>query len=255
MEDEARPLPTGWVRQWDTTEGHQFFVDTKADPPRSIWVHPMDDEETWSSLPSEEKERLQAEEAKLHGPATAAGDAEADYKGDSKGDKASKPPPSREQFPHDLPPRASQPHVTEQGQQKKGFGERVKDKLTGSTHEEREHERAQRAEEERQYYEMHARFRTAMGRAQTTGQPQWFAKDRNGRDIYIEPPSGPGYGYGGYGQRGYGYNPYTSGPYGTPNARFVRPSYGYGRPGYGGGIGLPIAGGLLGGAMLGGLLF
>lgn len=250
MEDEARPLPTGWIRQWDTKEQHQFFVDTTADPPRAIWVHPMDDEETWNALPSEEKERLQAEEEKLKHPIPAS----SGFSGDTKGEKASVPPYPREEFPSDLPSRPSQASTSQQGQ-KKGFGERMKDKLTGSTHEERERDRAQRAEEERQYYEMHARFRAALQRAQMTGQPQWFAKDRDGKDIYIEPPTGVGYGYGGYGQRGYGYNPYTSGPYATPNARFVRPNLAYGRPGYGGGIGLPIAGGLLGGALLGGLLF
>lgn len=250
MEDEARPLPRGWVRQWDTAEQHQYFVDTKADPPRAIWVHPLDDKETWDALPSEEKERLQAEEEKLKRPITPSGD----FKGDSKGEKSSVPQHPREEYPANLPARPSQPSTSQQGQ-KKGFGERMKDKLTGSTHEEREQDRAARAEEERQYYEMHARFRAAMQRAQMTGQPQWFAKDRDGKDIYIEPPTGVGYGYGGYGQRGYGYNPYTSGPYGTPNARYVRPNLAYGRPGYGGGIGLPIAGGLLGGALLGGLLF
>ena len=59
------------------------------------------------------------------------------------------------------------------------------------------------------------------------------------------------------------YNPYAQGPYTIPNARFIpypAPNAGYYRPGYGGygpgyGMGLPIMGGLLGGAMLGGLLF
>lgn len=255
MEDEARPLPAGWIRQWDTKEQHQYFVDTKADPPRSIWVHPMDDEETWNALPSEEKERLQAEEEKLKRPITPS----PEIKGDSKGEKSSGVPQQpREEFPANLPSRPRQASTSQPGQ-KKGLGERLKDKVTGTTHEERERERAQRAEEERQYYEMHARFRAALNKAQMTGEPQWFAKDRDGKDIYIEPPAAPGYGYGGsyggYGPRGYGYSPYTSGPYATPNARYVRPNYAYGRPGYGGGLALPIAGGLLGGALLGGLLF
>jgi len=37
MEDEHRHLPPGWVRQYDAQSHHQFFVDIKADPPRSIW--------------------------------------------------------------------------------------------------------------------------------------------------------------------------------------------------------------------------
>ncbi|KIV91903.1 hypothetical protein PV10_06393 [Exophiala mesophila] len=82
------------------------------------------------------------------------------------------------------------------------------------------------------------------------GQPQLFAKDKYGKIIYIEPPGGPGYGYGGYGASGYGVNPYATGPYGDPNSRFIRPGYPYNRP-YGpysgGGYGLPVAGGLLAG--------
>lgn len=246
MEDEVRPLPEGWVRQWDSKEQHQFFVDTKTDPPRSIWVHPIDDEDTWNSLSSEEKERLQAAESKMKRSPSF-----------SKDEKSTGQAIPQEHYPTDLPPRSSgstsQPHVS-QGSQKKGLGERLKDKVTGTTHDEREQSRARRDEEERQYYEMHARFRAAMQRAAMTGQPQWFAKDRDGKDIFVEPPAGPGYGYRGYGG-GYGYNPYTSGPYSTPNARYIRPGYGYGRPGYGGGMALPLAGGLFGGAMLGGLLF
>src|ERR1700733_2643221 len=59
MEDEARELPEGWIRQYDTKEHHQFFVDTRANPARSIWHHPYDDEQYLSTLTSEERERLQ----------------------------------------------------------------------------------------------------------------------------------------------------------------------------------------------------
>ena len=238
MEDELRPLPHGWVRQWDTHEQHQFFVDTKADPPRSLWIHPLDDDEVWKSLPSEEKERLQAAEDQMRRPKTPT-----DHKDEKAGAVGTHH--THEDYPSELPPRPSGPHSTPShsgGQKKQSLGERLKTKVTGLTKEEREQERAQQAEQERQYYEMHQRFRAAMQRAQMTGQPQWFAKDKNGQDIYIEPPSGPGYGMGGgYPNRGYGYNPYTSGPYSAPNARFIRPGYGYGRPGYGGG-GMGMAG-------------
>jgi hypothetical protein len=87
-----------------------------------------------------------------------------------------------------------------------------------------------------------------------TGQPQLLGKDRQGRDLYIEPPRGP------YAPQGaYGYNPYGGrGMYQNPNVRIVRPAGPYGRPygyGYGGGAGLPIAAGFLGGALLGGAMF
>jgi len=45
MEDEERPLPEGWIRQWDTNTQHHFYVDTRANPPRSIWNHPLEDKE------------------------------------------------------------------------------------------------------------------------------------------------------------------------------------------------------------------
>lgn len=40
-----RPLPYGWIREVDGSSGHPFYVDTKANPPRSIWVHPLEDEQ------------------------------------------------------------------------------------------------------------------------------------------------------------------------------------------------------------------
>jgi hypothetical protein len=40
-----RPLPYGWISQVDSNSGHRFYVDTKANPPRSIWVHPLEDEQ------------------------------------------------------------------------------------------------------------------------------------------------------------------------------------------------------------------
>ncbi|KAF4550954.1 Hypothetical protein D9617_15g043080 [Elsinoe fawcettii] len=237
MEDERRLLPRGWVRQWDTKEHHQYFVDTKTNPPRSIWIHPLDDPEIVQSLPSEERERLQDEEEKLR----------------------RSPSPSQQSFP-DLPQRHSGSSEASHSSHKKGLGERIADKVTGMSKEERDRQRAQRDEEERQYHEMHARFRTALHRAQVTGQPQFLAKDREGHDVYIEPPQMPMMGRvggypGAYGPRQYGYNPYTHGPYSSPDARFLRPNYAYGRPGYGGGLGVPLAGGMLGGLMLGGLLF
>ncbi|KPI42162.1 uncharacterized protein AB675_5438 [Cyphellophora attinorum] len=248
---------------------HQFFVDTKADPPRSIWVHPMDDEETWNSLSSEEKERLQAAEAEMKHPSHEIPPYQHDSKDPIGGDEKSSHHHNNnnEQYPSELPARPgahSQPSHTghHDSNKKPSLGERLKTKVTGLTKEEREAERRQQAEQERQYYEAHARFRAAMHKAQVTGQPQWFAKDKNGQDVYVEPPQmgygGGGYGrpgYGGYGGAGYGYSPYGPSMYSTPNGRYIRPQYGYGRPGYGGGLALPVAGGLLGGALLGGLLF
>lgn len=99
-----------------------------------------------------------------------------------------------------------------------------------------------------------------MMKAEQTGQPQLVGKDRNGKDVYVEPPRAGGlYGGGGgmYGGGGYGYNPYQQSPYSNPNSVYTRPQVPYGRPygyGYGGGLGMPLVGGLMGGMLLGGLL-
>jgi len=138
----------------------------------------------------------------------------------------------------------------------------MKDKLTSTTHEQREAERAKRAAEEHQAHERYTAYRAAMSRAIETGEPQLIGKDREGRDVYIQPPAT---GYDGQGGPAYsslpmgarGYSPYMQGPYASPNARFITPDYPYQRPygyGYGGGLGLPLMGGLMGGLLLGDML-
>jgi len=247
MEDEHRPLPEGWVRQWDAKEQHQFFVDTKGNPPRSIWHHPYDDDDYLKTLTSEQRERIQEEERQRqeHG--------HVDPSVKNTSNVAAQHSGSSSQFPQDLPDRPD--HHDKHASGKPKFSERLKEKVTGRTKEERAEDRRKQEEEERQYYEAHLKFRQAMQQAQTTGQPAYLGKNRDGQEVFIEPPN-----MGGYApyNNGYGYNPYSSGPYANPNARFVRPSYPYNRPygaGYGGGYGLPVAGGLLGGMLLGGLLF
>lgn len=51
IEQEDRPLPPGWVPQYDEQHDRFFFVDTNANPPRSIWIHPLDDQEWLSTVP------------------------------------------------------------------------------------------------------------------------------------------------------------------------------------------------------------
>ena len=235
MEDEGRPLPQGWVRQYDTDNQHQFFVDTTREPPRSIWHHPYDDDEYMNSLDPQERQRIKST---LPTPMPSHADIAAES---SEDDSDHQPGYHRP----DLPPRP---------EGKPSFGRRMKDKITSTTHEQREEQRRQRAMAEQQAYERHRQLRQKMVEAMHTGQPQWIGKDRDGRDLYIEPPQASNMPMGG----GYGYNPYAQGPYGNPNARFLRPANPYQRPygrGYGGGYGLPIMGGLLGGTLLGGMLF
>ena len=242
MEDEGRPLPPGWLRQYDEQQHHQYFVDTTRDPPRSIWQHPYDDDEYMGSLAPQERARIQA----LHKHPS-----QADIEAESSADDED----------HHAAPTTAAPNTTSnahapapgQGDAKPSLGRKMKDKLTGMTHEQREAARRQRAIAEQQAYERHRKLRAAMVQAVRTGQPQLVGKDRDGQDVYITPPQQGGYDMA-PGQ--YGYNPWN-GPYGSPNARYVRPAYPYGRPygrGYGGGYGMPLAGGLMGGVMLGGLL-
>lgn len=268
MEDEQRPLPVGWVRQFDAHENHQFFVDTRANPPRSIWHHPYDDDEYLKSISSEERERIQEEERERMVHYDASTDEEGPSKMDTKKPTvaAASASGSSSSFPQNLPNRPD--NSRKDSKHKVSLGERLKEKVTGQTKEERAREKALREEEERRYEEAHMKFRAAMQKAAQTGQPVWLAKDKDGKDVYVEPPQAS---YAGnYGQGGYGLNPYTNGPYSTANARFIRPSYAYARPGYGGyggygyggyggmggyGMGMPLAGGLMGGMLLGGLLF
>jgi hypothetical protein len=265
MEDELRPLPDGWVRQFDAKSQHQFFVDTTKEPPRSIWQHPYDDDEYLATLSAEERQNLTR---LTH--SVSLKDIEAESSDDDRSIKkgaagaSSSPHAKRGETSAAAAAAASSsgsssaaatagPSDPHQPKGLKKFGRKLKDSLTNSTHEERERERQLRAEQEQQAYAMHLAYRNALSRAIETGQPQFLGKNRNGEEIFIEPPDGP------YLPRGaVGYNPYAHGPYMNPNARFVRPEVPYGRPygyGYGGGLGMPLMGGLLGGALLGGLLF
>ncbi|GBE78242.1 predicted protein [Sparassis crispa] len=58
-------LPDGWVLQYDERTQHTFWVDTRATPPRSIWVHPYEDEQFLEEHP-DIRERLVA--VRVQGP-------------------------------------------------------------------------------------------------------------------------------------------------------------------------------------------
>jgi len=263
MEDEGRDLPAGWVRQFDSKANHQFFVDTKANPPRSIWHHPYDDDQYLSTLSSEERERLQelTRHSSIHD--IVAEDSEDDsHHTDAKGKTGGIPAAPGLATGASAGASSSRPNnnqLPDRPDGKRSWGRKMKDKVTNSTHEEREQQRRQREEEERKAYEQHLEFRRALQKAMETGQPQLVGRDADGKNVYVEPPGGAGgYGYGG----GYGVNPYArqqqgQGYHHDPNGRYLRPAQPYARPygyGYGGGYGLPLAGGLAGGMLLGGML-
>lgn len=90
-----------------SNSGHHFYVDTRANPPRSIWQHPYDVEEEWTN-PNRKIEGQHPQAA-----TSAAG--------------------------------GSRPQVSStQSTEKASLGVRLKDKLTGTTHEEREKGRRER---------------------------------------------------------------------------------------------------------------
>ena len=103
------------MRQFDDRQNHQFFVDTTADPPRSIWHHPYDDEDYLSTLNAEERERIQEEEDSRRRPLTPASIDEK-HSSDSKGSKSSSA--EHAHFPANLPERPGK-HATEDPNRKK----------------------------------------------------------------------------------------------------------------------------------------
>ena len=262
MEDELRPLPRGWVREFDPETQHQFFVDTMSSPPRSIWHHPYDDETYLASLPDSERESIRKTYSSLD---------------------PSKRRPSQADIAAESTDGESD---TEHGKDHRSLGRKLKDRITGTTHEERAAERERRAAAEHEMYRQHRILRRAMLEAMRTGRPQLLGRDENTmQKVFLEPPghtfpgvmgvrrispymsevvydeedgrrAGPPGRYlrpegGMYGE---GYGGYGCGKF--AGGRWDRPMEGYGRPmgmGYGGGLGFPLMAPLLGGMMLGGL--
>lgn len=244
MEDMLRPLPKGWIRQFDPSSSHNFFVDTLAKPPRSIWVHPFDDPQFQQEHPDEirrERERLEHERM-VHADTD---DEDEDHHQHSSSSKD-------HHGHHDGSTAGAGASTSTQPKGLKKFGRSLKDKMTNSTHEEREAKRKAQREAERRAMEQHQMIRQALMTATQTGQPQLVGRDKQGREIFAQPPPPGAYGYGAT----LGYGPYQTmdGPYGAYGP-YARPMGPYSRPYGGGGMGFPILGGLAGGMLLGGLLF
>jgi len=124
MEDEERPLPEGWIRQFDRNNAHHFYVDTRADPPRSIWHHPFDDEQ-WT--------REHAQRAPPPGPPP------------GSSEKGAKPAGE-----NGTPPRSpSAAQASSSKAQNRGFLGKIKDELIG-TKEEREAAKQRKLQAERE---------------------------------------------------------------------------------------------------------
>lgn len=202
------------------SSGHVFFVDTQANPPRSIWTHPLDDPEYVSTLPLDQQPQWAAAKTKKDDPYTPTGAAG----------------PHGEHNPHPVQgtstQRQSHPSQPQhqQGEDKRTFGRKLKDKLTNSSHEDRVRERAAQAKAERERYEQYIKRRKALQDAVNSGQYQPRFSAPSGAYTYGGGYGGMGYGggYGGLGggmgsRYGGGYDIYGSSydRYGYPNRRYA----------------------------------
>ncbi|KAJ7169751.1 hypothetical protein C8R46DRAFT_1089886 [Mycena filopes] len=130
-----RPLPYGWISQVDNATQTRFYVDTKATPPRSIWVHPLEDEQYLREHPeAREKSRPAADEKHYSAPATP---------------PVSSPAASSSNRSNYAAPSGSK-------QEKRGLFGKIRDATVG-TKEEREQEKRHKAEQKRQMLELRER--------------------------------------------------------------------------------------------------
>ncbi|KAJ6621603.1 hypothetical protein B0H10DRAFT_2016606 [Mycena sp. CBHHK59/15] len=161
-----RPLPYGWIKELDAASGHSFYVDTKATPPRSIWVHPLEDEQYLIEHP-EAREK-----------------ARPDHKSTPSYSAPSTPPVgSSDRAAYAAP--AGKP-------EKRGLFSKLKDKAIG-TKEERELEKRHKAEERRQMLEVSlclvASLYAEYQQLRERPQQQMYAQQ------YGQPQYAPQYGY------------------------------------------------------------
>ncbi|KAI1076293.1 hypothetical protein F5B20DRAFT_594168 [Whalleya microplaca] len=215
VEDERRPLPPGWVRSFDAEHKHQFFVDTRSSPARSIWHHPMDDEAYLASLTPKERTRARMADQRRRWSKGAEITSDSDSDDDENYDEHRLQRPSIPSLPPQLPP----PQQT-QGQRQRGsnsstgsgsgsgsgstssaphapspppsgpmrLGRHIKDAVTGTTHLERSTQRSRHAAEEAALATQHRLYRAGLQAAMTTGTPQLLGVDDADREVYLEPP-------------------------------------------------------------------
>lgn len=223
-------LPEGWTQQFDERTQHTFWVDTKAKPPRAIWVHPYEDEQFLAEHP-EIRERLRKERTepnpdddrpppyspRRHSYSGVPG-VESDITPDHRTTSSQPPTPGPS-----TAGSASRKH--------RGFFGKLKDKTIGTKEEREEHKRQeallmQQWAEQRRQQRISAPY-SSMGRLHS-------------QSIYGPPAGNPyGFGYGSSSMGGFGGGRYGGG--------------GFGGGGFGG-MGMPLLGGMAGGLLLGEML-
>jgi len=199
--DDSRPLPFGWVKEWDQTHNRWFYVDVRANPPRSTWDHPLDTENPSSSSSTTPSARAA-----------------------NKTNKSGK----------------------------KGFFSKIKDEIAQARIEHERRTEAERQAATERYRQQAARQQEQLRNRPATLQRQYSAPGSYGYGYGRGPsafggPCGGGFGRGGPfgGRQYYGGQQYGGGPFGQQRGGFG---------GNGGGLALPLIGGLAGGLLLGDLL-
>ncbi|EIW64368.1 uncharacterized protein TRAVEDRAFT_55308 [Trametes versicolor FP-101664 SS1] len=259
MSYENDPLPDGWIREYDPTTKHPFWVHTKAKPPRSIWVHPYEDEQFLREHP-DIRDRLARE--RDGGTPSEAPPPYTPRRHSYSGHVNANTSGSHLNVPQvDRRDTRSQPGTPVVGSHDRGFFGKLKDKAIG-TKEEREAKRRQEMREEEEYAKRVAeqRRRLQQQRAQQRvsspiGGPSGYGQRVTySRPMYAAPLGDPwsrrgggfGGGYGGLGGMGYGRSGFGGSGFGGS---------GYGRrSGFGGGLGMPLLAGAAGGLLLGDIL-
>ncbi|KZT30694.1 hypothetical protein NEOLEDRAFT_28796 [Neolentinus lepideus HHB14362 ss-1] len=224
-------------REWDPNSQHPFWVDTKSNPPRSIWTHPYDDEQYLSEHPDlREKPQAQLKgqtdsKSNLEPPPYEEGYRRHSYHGESSGVAGPSRPPSGRNT-------STPPPLGEKGKQnERGFFGKLKDRAIGTKEEREEHKRQMRLiqeQRERQRQELMQQRMEYMRQQYAQGYPGQSAY--SSRPVYGPPAGNPYAMNGGYGYPGYGSGIGRRGGFG------------------GGGMALPLLGGLAGGLLLGDII-
>lgn len=277
---DRRDLPAGWVKEHDSKSDRDYYVDTLATPPRSIWVHPLDDPEFTRLHRGDDDSSAYDSDDDHHsrhsaGPSSGRASTTAPSPGDGKkrfaDEKANKIKKQRDNQDRDhlTVPGASSSSSRPSGHQrtpsasstssKRSFFGKLKDKAIG-TKEEREAARVlrekRRQEEERLYYQRREAMMKRQQEMMAERRAQYEAYEQQRQAMYAQQ--------GGLGGRGNYYRAPPMNAYGGPVYQdpyaYGNSPYGYGqqqRRGGGGGIGPggAILGGLVGGLLLGDLLF
>lgn len=138
--------------------------------------HPYDDEQYLDSLPVQERERLGGL-TRHPSKEDIAAETTDEEEGDSPHVNASRDEGS-----------SSSSQQQQQANKPRSFGRKMKDKMTGTTHEERSAERSRRQQREQDLYKQHELFRRGLAAAIQTNRPQLLGRDDDGMDVYLEPP-------------------------------------------------------------------